>query len=150
MLVDDFDRRYWKIQSTMFVVMVSIWLTSTIVAFLHVVLAQSAPLSAIEFSLIIFILIIKLIAFAIGTTSPALFLHMIEASPRAMRHLQSFRLIIKLMHHCISQVAETVVRARLWLTGKRLFLSGTYSLANLFSVTAVPFRLYPLSCTLLE
>lgn len=70
MPVDDFDRRYWKIQSTMFVVMVSIWLASTTLTFLRVVITRIAPLSAIDLSLIVFILLLKLIAFPIGIILP--------------------------------------------------------------------------------
>lgn len=132
----------------MFIVSISIYLAVNIVVFLLEITISPISTSYSIYSLVA--IFIKLIAFAIGVTSPVWMLHMIEATPRAMRHLQPTELIIKLVYRWIAQATRIVVRARLWLTGKRPFLSGTYSLANMFAVTAVPYRLYPLSCTLLE
>ena len=109
---------------------------------------EYAPLTAIIFKVLLFLVVMGYL-YAL-TYSPLLWLEMILATPRAMLHFCLTQLILPYLFSLISRlsVIETNPYAR--FRGQRPFQSGRYALSSLFSITAVPYRLYPLSCCLLE
>src|SRR5690606_27392363 len=106
-------------------------------------LAGHGLLWTLAFKIIIYILV--LFHYTVMVYAPLVWLKMAEVAPRAMLHFQSLRILIRFLNQLISWIVQVVkVRVSSQLTRKRQFSAGKYSLANMFSPSAVPYRLYPL------
>lgn len=124
-------------------------LYAVIVSPLPDTLAGHGLLWTVTFKIIIYVLV--LFHYTVMVYAPLAWLKMAEVAPRAMLHLQSLRILIRFLNRLISWIVQVVkVRVSSQLTRKRQFSAGKYSLASIFSLSAVPYRLYPLSCCLLE
>ena len=142
-----FDENYIKIQLRLYFARVILTLFAVL----------KAPLPEVTgrgwLQVIIMRLVIALIALSYYTllvTSPAIWLHMIGAAPAAMLRFSVLRVVVKFAVILVSCIKEISAQMRNILMGKRPFQSGSYSLGNLFSFSVVPYRLYPVSCCLLE
>lgn len=136
---------YYKLQGGLF-------LTAALVTFVSAMFASS-PVGSSLFSTIIFKLSVFLLVmaqFSVLTGVPILWLNMIEAAPMAMFQFRRAWLFVFFFLRLVARLRGAKIRSYARFQRQRPFQSGYYSLANLFAVTAVPYRLYPLSCTLLE
>ena len=82
--------------------------------------------------------------------APILWLYMIWATPQAMLKFSFTKVLVQRLLSLIARLQTTKAQLYLWLTRKRPFQSGHYSLASLFSLSVVPYHLYSLSCCQLE
>ena len=138
-----------RIQLALYLFGAILSLHAVIVSPLPSTLAGYGLLWTLTFKIIIYILM--LFHYTVIVYAPLAWLKMAEVTPHAMLHFQSLRILIRFLNRLIFWIVQVVkVRVISQLTGKRQFSAGKYSLASMFSLSAFPYRLYPLSCCLLE
>jgi len=136
---------YYKLQA-------GLYLTGALVTLFLAALARPAVqdgwFPSIIFKLSVFF--ITMACFTVLSGAPIVWLNMIEVAPKAMFQFRRARLFVFFFLRFVGWLRRVKIWPYARLQRQRPFQSGYYSLANLFAVTAVPYRLYPLSCTLLE
>jgi hypothetical protein len=142
---DIYERLYPWLQGTCFLVLALLTLWGVVQLPIP---EQYNLLTAVTYKVIIYLVVMGYIT--ILTYGPLLWVHMIEATPQAMLKFGFISLLVQFLFLLVARLQRAKIRPHLWFQGKRPCQSGRYSLANLFSVAAVPYRLYPLSCCQLE
>lgn len=96
------------------------------------------------------IALVAVVQFAVLFYGPLLWLEMIRAVPPVMLRLQVARPFLFCTWLFTAPLRVMQPAPGLWLWQKRPLRFGRYVLATLFSPGELPYRLYPLSCCLLE
>ena len=140
-----YDKYYPIIQKVLRLTMLFLALGSVIV---FPVSPSVGLIPAIIYKIALFFVLVMYLTVLTG--APILWVSMIEHAPGTMARLFPWRILFSFWWQFIAQLCNLIIRLYSRFSQKRLFRSNRYSFASVFSITHVPYRLYSLSCCLLE
>lgn len=139
-----FERNYWHVQAWLLVLILLLALKGV----LETPLPDGTGFMAhVVYKGALFVLVA---VYAVGAASVLPFwVHMIEASPAAALRLFPSSIVSARLASLVERLHIVILPIHAWVRRERQFHAGKYSLASIFSAV-LPYRLYPLSCCLLE